>query len=145
MVYIFQRTKIMGCSWKNPNRGQGGGQGHNYTYLRKTLEFLGLLLYIWKFQRYTVSPLEIMLNSVTPLEISRQKTKVQRSPALVWKFHINFFDDHPWKFHFFLTDPQLITFVTLLFFLLSTNSPTSLFQGHNQLIVQFMSATHPFI
>ena len=95
--YLNYYYNITNDYWTIPNRNREWGGG--YTFWKKTLEFLDLSLYFWKFwtkQSFTFEDsVKIVLH---PLEIQRLKTKTHGNSA--W-----FFLNHSWKFHFFSNLP----------------------------------------
>ena len=86
---MFVKNLNIGLFQKKKNRQggfEGGGVGVEDIFFEPPppSEFLGLLLYPWKFQKNKASPLETPQNCVTvhPSEILKPKTKTPGNSTL---------------------------------------------------------------
>ena len=125
-LWSFNGRNILGNWLFQKKNKQGELRTH---FFEKSLEFLGFLLYSWKFQT-KASTLEILeIRTFIILEIFRPKTKNPGNSTLFflitlgnsilflinsWKFHLLFLQ-YPWKVHipnkpplfdFFLEQPN---------------------------------------
>ena len=102
MWLIFICNGLLAIPEKKCNQVRwGGGRGRwGHTFFEKTVEFLGLSFYPWKFEnKWSFNPRKIPQNCVTPLGTKRVKNQD--------------FLHHPWKFQFFFNWP--LEFQTLYF------------------------------